>query len=426
MPPRKPSSDDNSALSTRQQPRGCSAGCVAWPFAILFLGAGVAMFCGMALWPWWGMLNARNWVETPCTVVSSEAKANDDTLKLTVVFKYSVDQKEYQSDTYCFSTMSSNTANTWKRRVVKDHPPGKQTTCFVDPNDPARAVIERGWVPDMWWGFFPIPFMLVGAGALLVALGVIKPTAFTARSTASNWKPSPRAHAPTRQDDADSESDEADEETSTSEGPVTLEASSSPLVSFFVVLFIALFWNGIVSVFLWQTYQQFQNGGIAALNWFMVLFLTPFVLVGLGLIAGVFYTLLAIFNPKPTLTVNSQSIPLGEELQVRWTVAGRVSSITRFTISLKGVEKATYQRGTTTTTDEATFADILIVETFEEFEILEGSAAVTIPADTMHSFAAARNKIEWSLIVKGDISLWPDMSASFPITLLPKLAKESA
>lgn len=210
------------------------------------------------------------------------------------------------------------------------------------------------------------------------------------------------------------------------EGAVTLKASSSPLVSFFVVVFITLFWNGIVSVFVWQMYQQFQNGGIAALNWFLVLFLTPFVLVGLGLIAGVFYALLAVFNPKPTLTVNSQSVPLGGELHVRWTVAGRVGAITRFTISLKGVEKATYQRGTTTTTDEATFADISIVETFEEFEILEGSATVTIPADTMHSFAAARNQIEWSLIVKGDIPLWPDMSASFPITLLPKPLEESA
>ncbi|TXT38624.1 MAG: hypothetical protein FD138_316, partial [Planctomycetota bacterium] len=327
-----------------------------------------------ALRPGLGMLQARNWVATPCTVVSSEVKPDDGSLQLTVVFKYTVDQKDYESDTYCFTTMSSNTANGWKQQVVKDHPAGQQTTCFVNPNNPAEAVIEPGWVPDMWWGLFPFPFLLVGGAALLVATGVIRLPSSTLRPTSSNWKPTPQVRAlPRESEDFDSEDadDEDTEEPQPDDGPVTLKPASTPLGTCLGVLFAALFWNGIVSIFVWQIFQQFRQGQIGGWGWFQVAFLVPFVLIGLGLIAGFFYS------------------------------------------------------GTTTHTDEATFAEILLVETFETFEIAEGETTATIPSDTMHSFAASHNKIEWSLIVKGDIQLWPDMSATFPITVLPKFAGES-
>lgn len=42
--------------------------------------------------------------------------------------------------------------------------------------------------------------------------------------------------------------------------------------------FVLLFWNGIVSVFVWQLVKDFQ--------WFLALFLVPFVAVGLGILGG--------------------------------------------------------------------------------------------------------------------------------------------
>jgi hypothetical protein len=391
----------------------------------MFLGVGGIFFFVLAIKPWFGMWQARSWVETPCTVVSSQLKANDGTNQVEVVFRYKVAQQEYQSDTYCFNSMSSNTADGWKHKVLRDHPAGKQTTCFVNPDNPAEAVIERGWVPDMWWGFFPIPFVVIGGAALLVAIGVIHLPQTSGKATSTNWKPATRDRS-IAESSGHSDSDElTDDEPPPADGPVTLTPSSTPLGGCLGVSFAAVFWNGIVSVFVWQVWEQFRQGGLGGWGWFEVLFLVPFVLIGLGLIAGVFYSMLGLFNPRPTLIVNSQALPLGSELQLRWTVAGRVGSINRFTISLTGVEKATYQRGTTTHTDKETFAEILLVESFEEFEIAEGETTVTIPADTMHSFDAARNKIEWSLVVKGDIQLWPDMSASFPITVLPLPVKES-
>ena len=413
------SAGKNPALSARQQrhARGCG-GCLAGGFAFVFLGAGCAMLFFLTLRPWFGMLQARSWAATPCTIISSDAKAIDgDSLQLTVVFKYTVDKNDYQSDTYCFSSMSSNTANNWKQQVVRDHPAGKQTTCFVNPGNPAEAVIERGWVPDMWWGLFPIPFLLVGGGALLVAVGVIR---FPQSNATNRWQAA-RSVSPVPA--ATLESRDLSEP---ADGPVTLEPASTPLGNLIGSLVFAVFWNGIVSIFLWDTIGKLRQGQVAGWGWFEVVFLVPFVLVGVGAIGFVFYTLLTLFNPRPTLTIDSAAIPLGESLRLTWNLSGRLSSINQFKISLKGVEKATYRRGTDTTTDTETFAEIPIFETTEMFEMAEGAAEVIVPDDTMHSFDAPNNKIQWTLEVHGVISLWPDVAASFPITILPKPLEEDA
>lgn len=412
------SAGQGPALSAQKQrdARGCG-GCAVWIFAVIFLGSGCTLFFFLALQPWWGMLQARSWTATPCTVVSSDLKVDDESLKLTVVFKYTVAQQDYQSDTYCFSSMGSNTANNWKRRVVQDHPAGKQTTCFVNPSNPHEAVIERGWVPDMWWGFFPIPFLLVGGAAMLVALKVIR---MPQTSGTIRWQPAPSVSPVPAVSLEDSDVSEP------SDGPVTLKPASTPLGTLVGAIFLATFWNGIVSIFVWEMIGKMRQGQFGGWQWFEVLFLTPFVLIGLGFIGFAFYSLLAFFNPRPTLTIDSAAIPLGKSLRLTWNLAGRLSSINRFTISLKGVEKATYRRGTDTTTDTETFAEIPIFETTEMFEMAEGLAEIIVPDDTMHSFDAPNNKVQWTLEVHGHITLWPDVATSFPITILPKRLEEDA
>jgi hypothetical protein len=49
-----------------------------------------------------------------------------------------------------------------------------------------------------------------------------------------------------------------------------------------------------------------------------------------------------------------------------------------------------------------------------------GSARVTIPERTMHSFAAPHNKIVWVLRVLGDIPSWPDSEDEFVVTVAPR------
>jgi hypothetical protein len=375
-------------------------------FALAFLGGGLGAAYFLAFQPLAGMVRSRDWVQTPCQIVSSEFKRQNQSSQVKIVYAYAVDGKEYESDQYCFMAISSNTATRWKRRVVANHPPGKQTVCFVNPSDPMEAVIERGWVPDMWWMLFPIPFLCVGAVSVMVATGAIHFTSFDTPGKPSSWRPEPITDSPSHESFAPA-------------GPVTLKPEMTPFQFLLAASFFALFWNGIVSVFVWQILSKFWRRGFAGVDWFPALFLVPFVLVGIGLCCFAIYTVLSLFNPRPTLVVNSDSIPLGEELQVNWSLSGRPNSIREFKISLKGTEKATYRRGTSTATDEATFAEIVIVETNDPFEMEQGTAKIQIPEHSMHSFDAPNNKVVWSLKIHGEIPWWPDVSASFPITVLP-------
>src|SRR5947207_7999497 len=87
-------------------------------------------------------------------------------------------------------------------------------------------------------------------------------------------------------------------------GPVTLKARFSPATKFFGGLGVALFWNGIVSVFVTHGISGWKHGHG---EWFLTFFMIPFVLVGLGLLAFVVYSFLGLFSPRVKLTVSCAS-----------------------------------------------------------------------------------------------------------------------
>ena len=91
-------------------------------------------------------------------------------------------------------------------------------------------------------------------------------------------------------------------------GNIVAVASARSLLSAFGLLFFALFWNGIVSVFVavntvstlkllgvstpeWFTQKNGQASLGLGMTVFLWLFLTPFIAVGLGMIAAFFHSL---------------------------------------------------------------------------------------------------------------------------------------
>ena len=88
-------------------------------------------------------------------------------------------------------------------------------------------------------------------------------------------------------------------------------------------------------------------------------------------------------------------------------------------VTLRGIEEATYRRGTNTCTDKNTFYEMELYKTTHTTEIASGQVGVILPQETMHSFEADNNKIIWNLDVRGDIQRWPDVKESFKITIVP-------
>ena len=196
-------------------------------------------------------------------------------------------------------------------------------------------------------------------------------------------------------------------------GEVELKQATPPGCAFAGVTVFALIWNG----FVW-----FMVLGMKDAGWGPRLFISIFVLVGIAMAAVALCLLLALFNPRPVLTVSASAVPLGGSLDVRWRFTGNVSRLVKFTISLVAREEATHRRGTTTTTDKSVFVNTVLLDTADRAQMAGGSVKAGIPRDLIHTFTATNNKVVWLLRVHGDIPKWPDVNAEFPIAVLPREA----
>jgi hypothetical protein len=254
----------------------------------------------------------------------------------------------------------------------------------------------------MWFGLIPLVFVAVGAGGLVV----------TVRKRRQGEAPGgPKSSTPGSKTGAMSYAPAGD----ASETRL-LKPKTAPLVKVFGALFIALFWNGIVSVFVAEVVRSWRSGHP---DWFLTLFMVPFVAVGLGLIGAFLYCLLALANPRPRLRVTPAAVRLGASLRVEWEFSGRTEVLQNLRLRLQGREEVTYRRGTSTATDKSVFADIEVADTTAGPEIRSGTRTLTVPADLMHSFASQNNKLVWILCLRGQIARWPDVNEEFPVTVLP-------
>jgi len=129
-------------------------------------------------------------------------------------------------------------------------------------------------------------------------------------------------------------------------------------------------------------------------------------------------TFLALFNPRAEVQISAPPAP-GVPVALSWRFLGNAGRLRRLTIKVEGREEATYRRGTDTTTVKRTFARYVVLDTTEPSRIASGETLLALPADTMHTFEASRNKVLWSLKLHGDIPNWPDIDDEVALTVYP-------
>jgi hypothetical protein len=456
--------------------KGCSnLGCALFSLPFFLAGAAVIyfLFAGPAL----KILKAQSWNPTPCTVISSEVGGDGDTHSIEIVYSYTIGGRQYQSGRYDFVNASTS-AYEGKAEVVRQNPPGKNATCYVNPANPSDAVFSRGFSSDMWFGLFGLPFLLAGAGGFYVAAR----DALKARRGARELKAKPASTWPTFEttryrNPSPTALNESDSQASSFQWdlpqPNSLQPDSSQPSSFQdslvqpahvqeqtfieapaqpadawpvapvvpstavgaserVVLkpvvtpgcnltgwaVLAVVWNGIVAATGGWSFKKFDYDNFA---WVPVVLMSPFQLIGILLVVCAGYYLLAMFNPRPVLTLSPGKLRLGEPFDLEWEFSGSTRAVNRFRLYVEGREEATYRRGTTTTTDRSVFATIKIAE---RPSAEKGRARITMPADTMHSFKSENNKIVWAIHVEGEIRLWPDVKEGFEVEVLPGRIKK--
>jgi hypothetical protein len=371
-------------------------------FLGLFVVAGTAIGYFLSFRPLYRSYQAQSWTAADCEVISSRLVRGDDTSRPEIRYRYSVDDREYTSDRYHF--LPGSNSDSTMAATVDRYAPGTRFQCFVDPRDPTQAVINRD--PTYWYYFGLIFFTAFAGIPLLVGT-------FVVRQMSAARAAQQIADMPLRARELDG----ALAGPAPEFGPLVLQSSFSPMGKLITATIVCLFWNGIVGVFTYFEIREFNSGGGGA--WFMALFLLLFQIVGVALLLAVPYQLLALANPRPTLTLSRGTLPIGGAVPFEWQLTGKASRVTRLTVTLKGSEEARYRRGTNTHTDRREFHSEVVAEAVDPFSIERGSGTIRIPATTMHSFSANNNKIVWSITVKGEINRWPDVDETFDVTVSP-------
>jgi hypothetical protein len=395
------------AKSRRQAGPGCLYGFlgVFVVFGLVFAGIGAAPL--LELW------RAQDWTPTPCTILTSQVTEVDgddgSTWRVDVSFRYEVGGVEHVSDRYRVSRVSSS-GRSGKQRVVDSLPPGTETTCYVDPEDPANAILRRD-LGEEW--------IFVAAGLLFAAFGGGMALLVRRRQrTAGQRKARLEATGSDLGLPAYTATTEALRDATSEEGPLVLVSSSRRGALVLFMAFFAAFWNGVSWPLLGPRLLELVRGDTAALM--PGLFALVFLPVGLGALVYLGYLVLAWFNPRPKVTLSTGLLRVGSRVEVAWQLQGVRQRLEDLTILLEARKVTSTGGGKDTRTRSEVFHTITVAETGRASRIVDGRAEVVIPQEVPPSREQARRALQWVLVVKGTIRGWPDLREEYLLWVHPR------
>lgn len=132
-----------------------------------------------SLQPVYSAFWASNWAKTPCVILdsnvstSSSIEYGDFACRPKVKFQYAFANELYVSERFDFSKL--NRSKSRCKDILQSYSVDQQAFCFVDPQDPTAAVLERGY--RFSWLVFLFPLVFVGClGALVFWPGLLTRT----------------------------------------------------------------------------------------------------------------------------------------------------------------------------------------------------------------------------------------------------------
>ena len=287
-------------------------------FGLVFVVAGLAFTYMLLIRPLILSYQAQSWAETPCKIISArvESHSSDDgtTYSVEIDYDYEFNGQHYRSDRYDFVNVNSS-GRAGKEKVVKHYQNLQNPVCYVDPDNPSRAVLVRKIGMKNAIGLFPLIF--VAAGIAVITFGLRKKRCVSGIS----WLP------------------ETGKEIE--DGMRLLRPSSKPVLKFVVTFIGCLVWNGFVVFLIREAFSKHQTG--------FTVFTIIFTLGGVGWIAAVIHAFLSIFNPKYLLMIQPGTICPGTTGAISWKAFGKSGRVGTLSIKLIGQEEATYRRVLTRT-----------------------------------------------------------------------------
>ncbi len=302
--------------------------------------------------------------------------------------------------------------------------PGTECACWYDPRKPQTVVLAHGYSLFAWlMPLLPAAFIFLGGGGLLFAvLTWGKSTERIAARTPStsgldfilpsaNGTSPPFPSVPDFQDLNDSPGTFLRYRLTPGSGDWTTVAMAV----------VCVLWNVAVIVFARMAVQSFGRG---ERDWRLAIFVVLLTAVGIFCLVLFLRRLLITASVGPTLVeISAHPLVPGGAYEVYVSQAGHMA-VAKLSVALVCEEVAIYRQGTNTRkTTRRVFEQPLVAR--ESVRVgqglpFEARTRLQVPHDAMHSFKAAHNRIDWKLVVAGEVARWPDFERGFPVVIRPR------
>ena len=213
----------------------------------IFLVVGLAVSYFVLWKPWSQWISARSWEEIPCRIVSSQVTESSRLGWLHVQGRHHLHVRgrgRWRAPRLRYDFMMGSTSGyDGKAAIVARYPPGTQATCWVNPKNATESVISRDFSLTYLIGLFPLIFVAVGGGGMI---WVLRHGRKAAAQSAVPGGPRPSPFGV----DIPADAGQAR----------VLKPQMSPFGKLIGLILVALFWNGIVSVFVVMMIRGWQSG----------------------------------------------------------------------------------------------------------------------------------------------------------------------
>ncbi len=359
----------------------------------IFILVGLILSYVFCLRHLYAVYEAKQWSETICTIKSSEVKTHTSTDSKTkrtstsysvqVSYHFLVGNKKYAGDTYSLGDPAQSDSE-YANGAVNKIPPGSQTPCFYDPNDPTRSTISRELENVVWLGLMPLIFTFGGFLGFLYTL----------------------QSGPSKQ--------------AAGRGPAgRVKKAQSRILGVINLLLVNLVWNGIVVV---GTYAFLAAGNA---GWFLAVIILPFALIGIVLLLLIPYSVLQVFNPSVDIQTVDGVVKYGENLTVGWKLNGRSRRVSKLRITMEllalqpprdDVSSEGVGNRHPNTTQRQEFERVLytkeIFSTENQNRMEKGTTSVRVPEAAELSIPPGSRNLRWKVSVYLVIRWYPDAQDS--------------
>jgi hypothetical protein len=341
------------------------------------------------------------------------------TYRVDIVYTYRVGKQQYRSSRYDFMGGSSSGYGS-KQAAVDRYPRGKRTVCYVNPANPADAVLDRDYPDDLRIVWFVAIFPLTGIG------GLVGTWISSRRRGISPWSPPVLpasgvtiSGVTVQREPGNIGIVSADPPgTKHHDTPVELQPSmTSGYKALVSALFLVLCGGGFAALII-HDLPEWRMHGAGASGLFVITIMLG--AITLLVLASTVTAFMRLSDPRIQVRIAPGTVRLGRDFTLEWRAQGGRRRLSRLNIGIECREESDFQAGKSGGTAISACYRADLVDTQQPDELAAGTLTMRLPDGVMHSFNGGRNRIVWKMRVTGTVPRWVGVKDEYPLVILPE------